>query len=90
MWQDNGGLIGRGAGGARSCSCRAGKGGGGQEKGGLQENLRGGGSPAKAWGGAGLILQPQIKALSQLNRGKAWAGGRGTGGRQRRETASFA
>lgn len=31
MWQDNGGLIGRGAGGARSCSCRAGKGGGAGE-----------------------------------------------------------
>lgn len=81
MWQDNAGLIGRGAGGARSCSCRAGKGGGGAGEGGdLQENLRGGGSPAKAWGGAGLILQLQIKALSQLNRRKALEGARG--GRQ--------
>lgn len=62
---------------------------GGQEEGGLQENLQGGGSPAKAWGGAGPILQPQIKALSQLYRREAWAGGRGTGGRQRKKAASF-
>lgn len=77
MWQDNGGLIGRGAGGASSCSCRAGKGRG--AGGGAAGKSAGRGEPHKGWGGVGLILQPQIKVLSQLYRRKAWAKGRGPG-----------
>lgn len=65
MWQDNGGLIGRGAGRASSGRARKGR---VKEGGGMQENLKGGRSPAKGWGGPGLILQPQIKALTRLYR----------------------